>query len=413
MIKGGKPTLFYGYVVAASAFFILMIVGGTTYSFGVFFQPLLDEFGWTRAMTSGAFSLYMVLHGCLYIVTGKLTDKYGPRLVVTVCSLFLGSGYLLMSQISAVWQLYLFYGVMVGVGTSGGWVPMLSIVARWFVKKRGMVTGIVASGIGLGTVIMPPAARWLISAYGWRLSYIVMGSVALIVTMVIAQFLKRDPSEMGLVPYGADEAVNERLNSAGEGFSFSKAIRSRQFWAFCLALLGFGYCLQTIMVHIVLYATGFGVSAVIAATILACIGGASVAGRPMMGSAGDRIGNRLAMVICFIAVFAALLWLLIARELWMFYLFAAFFGFAYGGISAVQSPLVAELFGLKSHGVIFGAVTMSIAIGGAIGPVVAGHIFDVTGSYQLDFLICVAVCIMAMVTTLFLRPTNYKGRTNE
>jgi len=400
--------LFYGWFIAASAFFVLIIVGGTIYSFGVFFQPLLDEFGWTRAMTSGAFSLFMALLGCLYIVAGKLTDKYGPRLVVTVCSLFLGAGYLLMSQITAIWQLYLYYGVMVGIGISGGWVPMLSIVARWFVKKRGMVTGIVASGIGVGTVVMPPVARWLISAYGWRLSYIVMGSVALVVTMVVAQFLKRDPSEMGLVPYGADETSNNGLNTADEGFSFQEAIRSRQFWAFCLALLGFGYCIQTIMVHIVLYATGFGIPAVIAATILACIGGASVAGRPVMGSTGDRIGHKLAMVLCFIAVIGAFFWLLIARELWMFYLFAAFFGFAYGGIAALQSPLVAELFGLKSHGMIFGAVTFSITIGGAIGPVVAGHIFDVTDSYNLAIIICIAIIFAAWMITLFLRPTHYK-----
>jgi len=164
------------------------------------------------------------------------------------------------------------------------------------------------------------------------------------------------------------------------------------------------------MVHIVLYATDFGVSAVSAATILAAIGGASIAGRPIMGGTGDRIGNRLAMVICFIAVIGALFCLLIARELWMFYLFAAFFGFAYGGIAVLQSPLVAELFGLKSHGIIFGAITVSITIGGAIGPSVAGHIFDVTHSYNLAVITCIGVSIMAMVTTLFLKPTYYKGR---
>jgi len=266
-----------------------------------------------------------------------------------------------------------------------------------------MVTGIVASGIGLGTVIMPPVARWLISAYGWRFSYIVMGIVALIVTMVIAQFLKRDPSEMGLVPYGADEA-NDSLNSADEGFSFREAICSRQFWIFCAALFGFGFCLQTVMVHIVLHATGLGISAIGAVTILAAIGGASIAGRPIMGSAGDRIGNKLAIMIGLIVVCAALLWLLIARELWMFYLFAAFFGFAYGSIVTLVSPLVAELFGLRSHGIISGAVTFSITIGGTPGPVLAGYIFDITGSYNIAIIICVVLSFIAIVTLTFLKP---------
>ena len=276
-----------------------------------------------------------------------------------------------------------------------------------------MVTGIVASGIGVGTVIMPPVARWLISAYDWRFSYIVMGSVALVVTMIAAQFLRRDPGEMGLVPYGSDETSDGSLNSADEGFSFRKTVRSRQFWTICLALFGFGYCLQTVMVHIVLYATEFGISAVSAATILACIGGASIAGRPIMGAAGDRIGNKLAIVIGFTIVSAALLWLLIARELWMFYLFASFFGFAYGSIAVLQSPLVAELFGLRSHGIILGAITFSITIGGAIGPVLAGYIFDVTGSYNLAVIICIVLILVAWILTLLLRPTYNKGGINE
>jgi len=400
--------LYYGWFIVLSAFLVLLIIGGTMYSFGVFFQPLLDEFGWTRAMTSGAFALYMVLHGCFYLVTGRLTDKYGPRIIMTVCSIFLGASYLLMSQITSIWQLYLFYGVMMSIGASGGWVPMLSVVARWFVKKRGMVTGIVASGIGLGTLIIPPVARWLISAYDWRFSYIVMGSVALVVTMIAAQFLRRDPGEMGLAPYGADETSDDSLNSAGEGVSFQEVLRRRQFWTICLAMFGFGYCLQTVMVHIVLYATEVGVSAVSAATILACIGGASIAGRPIMGAAGDRIGNKLAIVIGFTIISAALLWLLIARELWMFYLFASFFGFAYGSIAVLQSPLVAELFGLRSHGIIFGAITFSITIGGAIGPVLAGYIFDVTGSYNLAVIICIVLILVTWILTLLLRPTYNK-----
>ncbi len=405
--------LFYGWYIALSAFFVMFIVGGVTYSFGVFFQPLLDEFGWTRAMTSGAFSLYMILHGCFYVVTGRLTDKYGPRIVMTVCSIFLGAGYLLMSQITAIWQLYLYYGVMVGIGISGGWVPLISVVARWFVKKRGMVTGIVASGIGVGTVVMPPVARWLISAYDWRVSYMIIGGVAMVVTFIVAQFLRRDPYVMGLVPYGADETSNNGLNTAYEGFSFHEAIRSRQFWTFCLALFGFGYCLQTFMVHIVLYATGFGIPAVSAATILAFIGGGSIAGRPLMGSTGDRIGNKLSFIISFTFVSGALLWLLFARELWMFYLFAIFFGFTYGGIIALMSPIVAELFGLRSHGVIFGVITLSVNIGGAVGPVLAGHMFDITGSYNLAIIICIAIIFAAWAMSLFLKPTYHKGGINE
>lgn len=412
-MENRKPKLFYGWFIVLAAFGIMAVFGGTAYSFGVFFQPLLNEFGWTRAMTSGAFSLYMALHGCLYIVTGRLTDRFGPRLVMTICGLFMGLGYLLMSQVETIWQLYLFYGVIIGIGTSGGFVPLISTVARWFTKRRGMITGIVGSSIGLGIMIMPPLAGWLISTYGWRFSYIVMGIIVLVVTVTAAQFLKRDPGEMGLVPYGADKANADDLNSAEGGFSFGEAIHTRQFWVLCVALLGFGFCLQTIMVHVVSYAMGLGISAPSAVSILAAIGATTIIGKPVMGTAGDRIGNKPAIMIGLVLMSAALLWLLPSREMWMFYLFAAFFGFAYGGISAMMSPVVADLFGLRSHGVIFGVVAFSTTMGGAIGPFVAGYIFDVTSSYNLAIIICIVVSFVAWMVTLLLRPTNGRGGIND
>jgi len=401
-LGGVRIKLFYGWVIALSAFLILLVLGGT-YSFGVFFQSLLAEFGWTRAMISGGFTLQLLVIGGFSVVTGRLTDKYGPRMVMTVGSVFLGAGYLLMSQTTSIWQLYLFYGVMIGIGNSCGWMPMLSVVTRWFVKKRGIVIGIVASGIGLGTVIVSPVAGWLISIYGWRFSYVVIGSAALVVTMVAAQFLRRDPGEMGLVPYGADK-TSDSLNSADEGFSFQEVLRSWQFWIFCLAVFGYGFSSGVVMVHIVLYATGMGISVASASIILACISGVSIVGRPIMGSAGDRLGNKLVFMTSFGVMLASLLWLLIARELWMFYLFAALFGFAYGGIVALEPLLVADLFGLKSHGMVLGAVAFSDTIGGAIGSVLAGYIFDVTGSYDIATITCVIFIFIAIVALVFSKP---------
>jgi len=155
-----KPKFFYGYVVVALAFLIMAIMGGTIYTFGIFFKPLAGDFGWSSAATSGAFSLQMVIHGLFYIVTGRLNDRFGPRLVVSACCLLLGAGYLLMSQISDIWQLYLFYGVVIGIGMSGAFVPLGSTVARWFVKRKGAMIGIAVAGISVGTMIMPPVASW-------------------------------------------------------------------------------------------------------------------------------------------------------------------------------------------------------------------------------------------------------------
>ena len=153
--KKTRP-FFYGYFVVIVAFVVMLVGYGLYTIFGVFFNPLINEFGWTRAITSGAFSLSMIVSGVLGVVMGGLNDRFGPRIVLTVCGCFLGIGFLLMSQVHSVWQLYLFYGVIISIGVSGIWVPLLSSVARWFVKRRSLMTGVVIAGTGIGGLIEPP-----------------------------------------------------------------------------------------------------------------------------------------------------------------------------------------------------------------------------------------------------------------
>ncbi len=406
MAENRKPKFFYGYVVVLASFLTSIIAFGTTYSFGVFFKLMLTEFGWTRALTSSAFSLHMVLKGLLAIGTGRLNDRLGPRIVMMACGFFLGLGFLLMSQISNIWQLYLFYGVIVAIGMSGSLIPLASTVARWFVKRRGMMTGIVVSGIGFGTVIVPPVANWLIANYGWRTSYIIIGSIALVLIISAAQFLRRDPAQMGQLPYGENEVKPESLNLEARGLSLREATHTRQLWMLFFTLLCFSISLFTILVHIVPHATDLGISATNAANILAIIGGVGIPSRLIMGSVADRIGNKPAITISFVILLVASLWLLAATELWMLYLFAAILGFGYGGWSALESPLVASLFGLTSHGVIMAVIVLGVSIGGAIGPALAGHIFDITGSYQLAFLVSVVVSIIGLILIALLRPTT-------
>lgn len=401
-----KPKFFYGYVVVALAFLIMAIMGGTIYTFGIFFKPLAGDFGWSSAATSGAFSLQMVIHGLFYIVTGRLNDRFGPRLVVSACCLLLGAGYLLMSQISDIWQLYLFYGVVIGIGMSGAFVPLGSTVARWFVKRKGAMIGIAVAGISVGTMIMPPVASWLISSYGWRTSYVVMGLMVLVITISAAQFLRRDPTQMRLLPYGQSEVREGDSNVEVSGFSLQEAMHTRQFWLLCVAFLSFGVSQTAIMVHIVPHATELGISATAAASIFTAIGGLGIVGRIVMGGTSDRIGCRAALAICFVLLTVTLAWLLVAKELWMLYLFAAVFGFGYGGTSALISPTVAEFFGLRSHGVILGVTTFVTTAGCAVGAVMAGSVFDTTGSYQVAFLICVALSIIGIILSALLRPSS-------
>jgi len=407
---GAGPGFFYGYIVVAAAFCIMVVIWSTFLTFGVFFKPVLSEFGWTRAVTSGAFSLSMVMQGLLGIAMGWLTDRLGPRLVMTICGVLLGLGYLLMSQIGTVWQLYLFYGVIVGIGMSGAWVPLLSTIARWFNKRRSMMTGIVVAGNGVGNLIGPPVASWLISTYDWRMSYIILGSAVLVVIVVAAQFLRRDPAQMGQVPYGEAKGGERGLKLEPEGLSLREAVYTRQFWLFLVMLICLGACVFAVQVHIVSHATDLGISGASAANIFAVSGGLVIAGNFVLGSAGDRIGNRWVFIIGFILLSAALFWLVPAKQMWMLYLSMAVFGFAHGGCGASESPLVAGLFGLRSHGLIFGVAGIGFTAGAAAGPLLTGYVFDVTGSYQLAFIVCAAVGIIGIVLAALLRPVTGERR---
>jgi len=405
---GKTPGFFYGYVVVATAAIIMLAMWGTYYSFGIFFKPLLSEFGWTRAMTSGAFSLSTILHGIGAIFAGRLTDRFGPRMVIRITGLSLGLGYLLMSQTTSIWQLYVFYGVMVGIGMGGPFVPLLSTTARWFEARRGLMTGIVAAGIGAGAVIMPPLANWLILKYNWSVAYVILGSAVLVLTIPVAQLLSRDPAQMGQVPYGQGEVEEQRPRLEGRSISFRQALGTWQFWTVCAMTMCLGFILFTIMVHIAPHVTDMGISAANAANTLAVIGIFSIVGKVGMGYMIDRTSSRAAWMIGFVTMAMALFLLLAARDIWVLYVFAVIFGFAYGACVTAEAPLIAELFGLSSHGVIFGFVSMSFTIGAAVGPLQAGYIFDVNSSYQMAFLICGVVAIIGLALTAIVKPISDK-----
>ncbi|MBW1799330.1 MAG: MFS transporter [Deltaproteobacteria bacterium] len=402
---------FYGYTVAGAALLIMLMMFATRYVFGVFFKPTLSEFGWTRAMTSGAFSLSMFMEGLLGILMGMLTDRFGPRAVLTLCGFFLGIGCLLMSRVNALWQFYLFFGVIMGIGISGGWVPLLTTIARWFVKKRGLMSGIVLTGTSLGAVIAPPVGEWLISAYNWRTSYTIMGIVVFALIVFSAQLLRRDPYEMGQRPDGGVKGRVPDSSTVIAGVAFRDAFSTRQFWSILIMYWCFGFCFFTVMVHIVPHSTDLGIASAAAARILATIGGLTCFGRIFLGKAADRIGARWIFIIGFILFTATFFWMVQADQIWMIYFFAIPFGFLQGGMGASESPLVADIFGLRSHGSILGFSSFGFTFGAAVGPLLGGYIFDVTGTYQFAFLICALLSIAGLILTVFLKQA-FTGSSN-
>jgi MFS family permease len=397
------PSLFYGYYIVAIAFLIMLLAYGIRTSFGVFFKPMLAEFEWTRAFTSGAVTLSMMVQGVWGIYMGRVNDRTGSRLVITVCCLLLGVGLLLTSMTRYSWQLYLFYGVIVGLGMGGVFVALMSTVTRWFVKNRGLMTGIVLAGIGAGTVAIAPLSNWLISVYGWRTSNIILGGSVLVLGVAAAQFLKRDPAGVGLNPYGQIQRTQEKASHM-RGLSLAEAASTRQFWMVMVIFACFGYSLFTITIHLVPHITDLGISPAIAASVLGIMGVAQSVGGIFFGMVADRIGNRRVILIGLIVASGTLFWLVSITSVVMFFLFAIIYNLGLGAGTAMESTITAELFGMKSHGLILGMMSFGFTVGSAAGPLITGYLFDLKGSYHLAFLICAATGILGIILALLIRP---------
>ncbi len=399
LINQDPRRLYYGYVVVTASSIMMMMIWGTFNAFGVFFEPFIKEFGWTRAMTSGASALNTMIFGILCIYSAGLSHKLGPRWVMTLCGIILGFGYFLMAQITRAWELYLSFGVFVAIGMSP-YIAILSLVPQWFTTNRGRMNAIVLSGMGVGIMIIPPVAGALISVWQWRSAYLVISISTLIVMGGASQFLRGVPNP----PLnGKKGRPGDRLADQGnEAFTLREAIYTRQFVLVCLLYFSFLFCLVSISVHLVIHAIGLGIPAPRAAFTLSLIGGACIAGMNVMGNIADRFSNKIGLGISYSIMGLSLVWLIPSHTEWSFYLFSIAFGFAYGGMQVLFSPLVAELFGTRSHGVILATGSLVGSIGAAVGPVVTGYLFDSLGSYTIAFILCAILAFTGLVSTFLL-----------
>ncbi|MCJ8501642.1 MFS transporter [Desulfatitalea alkaliphila] len=392
----------YAYLITALCFSIQALGIGTYIAFGVFFNPLMEAFGWSRAAISGASSTAFLSMGLFGMMVGRLNDRFGPRRLMSVAALLLGLGCLLMARVTTLWELYLFFGIIFGMGLSAIDVIALTTIARWFTHRRGFMTGIVKVGTGAGQFFIPLLAGALILLYGWRWAIAIIGIGVTLILLLMAQLLRRDPGASGLTsrPVTADRA----LTATDPGLSLSQVFRTVQLWTICMLNMFLVFCLMIIMLHIVPYARDVGIPHIQAAGILSTIGAVSMLGRFVCGLIIDRRGSKPVMSFCFFLLLVDLVWLQFAHQLWMLYLFGALYGLAHGGCFTAISPLVAEWFGIRFHGTLFGVVVFFGTLGGATGPLLAGYLFDISGNYALAFRIVTLVALFAWALLLTLRP---------
>jgi MFS family permease len=383
--KGNSGSLFYGYWIVFATFIFMATSFGLLFSFGVFFKPLISEFGWPRSVTSGAYSALTFISGLMGILAGRISDKLGSKTIAVTTGLFLGFGFLLLSKINTIWQFYLIYSLILAAGVGAVWPGLAPSVARWFIAKRGLMTGIASSGSGFGTFIFPPLAALIISIYDWRRAYMTIGAATLIFLVLIALLFKRDPAQIGQLPYGQKTNINGTLSKEAEGLCFKEAILTKPFLLLCTIYFFYGYVIHTVMVHIVPHATDMGISSETAPHILSVIGATSIASRVFMANVSDRIGAKPSITIVLSVLTVSLVFIQWARNTCLLYLFAFFFGLPHGGALPLLALAVVDLFGLPAIGVILGVVVFSYTVGASMGPLFSGYIFDVMESYNFAF----------------------------
>ncbi|HUU64746.1 MAG TPA: MFS transporter [Dehalococcoidales bacterium] len=406
-----KNKLFYGWVVVATFFVIGITLYGIQFSFGIFFKSIESEFNLTRTATSAISSANLLLAGICAFFGGWALDRYGPRVVVLLMGILTGLSLSLTSQTNALWQLFITYSLMLAMGTGPLYVVPMSAVSRWFDKKRGLALALASLGIGLGMVVMAPFATYAITKFDWRMAYLVIGLIAWLVVIPLSRLLKKDPREIGALPDGeksyAREAKSEESSVQPVDSSLLPVFQTRSFWILLPIWFLFASCLFLVLTHLVPHVTDIGFSAGEAAAVLSLIGMASIPGRLVMGVASDRIGRKLAIIICTLLQSGAMVWLIWAQDLWMFYLFAVVFGFAYSGSGSSMAAIIGDTFGLGQIGAIFGLLEVGFGVGAAIGPAMGGLIFDISHSYTIAFLIGAVVMLVAtLLVTLIRRETN-------
>ncbi len=410
---------FYGYVVVAAGFLIWLIGWGTyTPSFSVFFKPLISEFGWSRAETSLAYSLSFLVQAGLGIAMGWLTDRLGPRRVVVVLGSFLGLCYLLMSQIRNLWQFQLNYVILGSIGASTINIPVMVTLSRWFVRKRGLMIGIVQAGMGIGGFLFAPFAGWLILHHGWRTAYAVLGVIALVGMFTGGLFLKRDPREMGQSPDGDSPARTQQTMPAnpslpGPGLFLGESVRTSQFWIIAGLYASFGFCRSTFLAHLAAHVQDLGFSLADGANVVAVVIGSSMLSRVGMGRVVDMIGNKSVFMMSFVATTLSLFLGLIAKDLWILYLFGFLFGFGWGNQAVLRFTLASEVFGLASLGVVIGVLGVAESVAATVGAYLAGYIFDVAGDYQIAFEAGIVVSFAGIILAAMLKPLPSTSRPSH
>ncbi len=408
--------IFYGWYVLAASFLLLFFQAGARLSFGIMFKPMMAELGWNRAAISSVFFLNMVFFALTLSAAGRLYDRYGPRWVIFISTILLAAGYMCTAWVRSLWQFYLFYGVLTAIGTGGASLPLIAaLMSKWFEKRRGLAISLALSGVCLGQFVLVPVFNWIVLAYNWRISYLLIGLIILGTNTILAlTVIKGDPEDLGYKPYGQRDAEKKaaatdsgNLITGEKDLNLRQAMRTYSFWLFLAFMFVCGGGDFLVATHLVPFVTDYGVSPTAAARMLALFGLMSLGGILIAGPASDLIGNKIPIAATF--VLRLLLYALIIkyRNPISFYIFAGGFGFTFLITAPLTATLAGRLYGFAHVGLISGFITTIHHLGGGFWAYMGGLLFDKTGSYQITFVGSAILVVIALFCTMAIKEKKH------
>ena len=423
---GIRLPFFYGWLLVAVAFVTMAVGVNSRTAFSLLVPAILAEFGWDRGVTAGAFSFGFLVSALLSPLVGRLMDRRGPRFVIEMGVIVMGSGMLLAPLVSRPWHLYATLGVLVGGGGNClGYTGQSLYLPNWFVRRRGLAMSLAFSGVGVGSIVLLPWLQAMIARTGWRTACVALGVLVLGVLVPLNLALKRRPEDLGLQPDGdaapRGPVAARRTNVvdarwAAVDWTLARAIRTSRFWWIAIGYFFALFAWYAVQVHQTKYLVEVGFSPTLAGWALGLVSLVAVPGQIALGHLSDRIGREWVWTVgCFgfVLCFLALLALRHAPTVALLYLMVISQGFLGYGLTSVLGAIPNEIFEGRHYGGVFGTLMLAAISGGAAGPWVAGTLYDITGSYTPAFTIAIGGSVLSALAIWLAAPRKVRavGRT--
>jgi len=398
---------YYGWVIFAVTFFIYMFMYGLRYSLGVFFEPMRNEFGWTNAQTASGVTIFFWVYAVSAPLVGQLARRIGVRKTVLMGGLLLGGGGIILSQVQALWQLYLAWGVIAALGAAALYIIPTMVLSKFFHKKRGSAVGWSSVGVSAGQALIIPQVAKLIPSWGWRSSMLFLSALVVCITSLIGYlFLREDPEELGLFPDGANKPPNELHDDAlQEDWTPRRATGD---WTFRILAISYFFTtggIISMLTFVVPHMINIGISPIEASGAFSVIGVMSALGSILFGFFSDRFGRKKTIVVTtgLIAVAFAVS-TMIPANLTMLYAWAVLYGLSYGGAPEQFAAIVTDYFGTTHNTTLFGLLTLAGGIGGGLFPLIGGWLVDQTGDYYATLLFLGVAMACASILAFMTKP---------